>query len=73
VHNVASTLWAEDTITYRNAPGLGATAATSGGVTGGTWTDTDVTALVGGSGAVSIALDSQSATALSLASRETTG
>jgi hypothetical protein len=69
--SVASNSWGESTITYSNAPAVGATAtASSGPVNAGATTDLDVTKLVAGDGNVSIALTNASATATAVASRE---
>jgi chitodextrinase len=70
---VADDSWDEGTITYANAPAIGAVVGSSGRVSGGTWVDVDVTPLVSGNGTVTIALTTSSSTAIRYASRETGG
>jgi len=70
VFAVADTTWGETTITYSNAPPFGAKAGSSGKVTTGTWTSVDVTSLITGNGAFSLALSTTNTTNLSLASHE---
>jgi hypothetical protein len=70
VHGVADTTWAESSLTYNNAPTMGAVAGSSGAVSANTWTSVDVTALVTGNGLVSLGLTTASTTNLSLGSRE---
>jgi hypothetical protein len=71
VRSVASTDWAEDGISYANVPLLGAAVATSGAVARNTWTSVDVTGVVHGDGAVSLALTASGSSAGMYASRET--
>lgn len=73
VYGVANSSWSENAITYANQPSssISATkAGSSGTVAAGTWKTVDVTALVSGPGTYSVVLESTSATALALASRE---
>ncbi len=70
VHAVTNTTWSENTITYSNAPTMGAAIGTSSAVSAGTWTQVDVTAYITGNGTYTLELTSSNATALSLASRE---
>jgi Hypothetical glycosyl hydrolase family 15 len=71
VRAVAATDWAEDRITYANAPTPGALVATSGPTARDSWASIDVTALVSGNGPVSFVLTARSASAGRYASRET--
>jgi hypothetical protein len=70
VHGVSDNTWGETTINASNAPAFGAAVGSSGATTAGTWTNVDVTSLVSGNGLISLALNTSSNTALSLASRE---
>ncbi len=67
---VADNTWGETTITYSNAPAMGSTIATSGGVAGGTWVTLDVTSYVTAEGTYSFGILTPGSTAISLASRE---
>ena len=67
---VADTAWTEQTIKWANAPPVAATATDSTGAFGVGWVAMDVTPLVAGNGAVSIAVTNASATAVGLRSRE---
>jgi phosphatidylinositol-3-phosphatase len=71
VRSVASTDWSEDGITYANAPQPDAVVAASSAVARGSWTSVDVTGLVHGDGAVSLALIASGSSAGVYASRET--
>ncbi len=62
--------WSESTMTYRNAPGVGPTAANSGPASSGQWVSLDVSSLVSGNGTVNLALTTRSSTSRSLAARE---
>jgi chitodextrinase len=70
VASVASTSWGETSITYANAPPIGAAGGASGPLTAGEYAEVDVTSLISGNGLVSMALTTTSATAVSLSSRE---
>jgi hypothetical protein len=69
---VSDSSWTEAGLTYANQPSaaIGAKLGSSGAVTAGTWKTVDVTALVTGPGTYSVVLETTSATALALASRE---
>jgi Bacterial Ig-like domain len=72
VRGVTQNNWNESSITWRNAPSVSPTiTASSGPLTAGAWTQTNVTPLVTGNGTYSFALTSTSISALLLASRET--
>jgi len=62
--------WGEKTITWANAPALGATVASSGALSASTWASIDVTALVAGNGAVNLALVGPAGAAVAYPSRE---
>lgn len=69
VHGVAGA-WGEKTVTFATAPAPGPAVASSGGLTAGTWTAVDVTALVPGNGAVNLALTAAAGPAVGYPSRE---
>jgi hypothetical protein len=71
---VSDTSWTETGITYGNQPSasIGAKLGSSGAVTAGTWKTIDVTRMLTGPGTYSIVLETTSATALALSSREDT-
>jgi hypothetical protein len=56
VAEVASNSWVQTTITYNNAPAVGAVVNGSGAVSSGTWIEVDVTSAISGDGTVSLAL-----------------
>ncbi len=62
--------WKENTITFSNAPTIGAFIASAGPVASGTWVSFNVTSVVSGKGAISFALTTTGSTAVSFASRE---
>jgi hypothetical protein len=70
VRNVTDTSWSEATINYANAPAIDGVTTTFGQFAAGAWTSVDVTPLVAGNGSFNLALTTTSATAFSLASRE---
>jgi chitodextrinase len=70
VRGVASNSWGESTITYNNAPAVGAVVGSSGPIVDGEWSEVDVSSLVDGDGPLSLAVTNTSATAISLSSRE---
>ena len=70
VHGVSDNGWGETTITYANAPAIGAQVAASGAQDANTYVSVDVTPLVTGSGLVSMALKRGSPTASTYSSRE---
>jgi Calcineurin-like phosphoesterase len=71
VHSVADTTWDETSITYRNAPAIGAKIGSSEAFTGSSWTAVDVTPVVQGNGPLALAMVGHSATQLFYRSRET--
>ncbi len=70
VYRVGNNSWSESTINYSNAPLLGMLLGSSGPVAANTWTSVNVTLDLIGNGTFSLAIVNPSATALSLASRE---
>jgi hypothetical protein len=72
VSTVADTGWGETSITYDNAPAIGAEIGSTGGITAGAWASVDVTAAVTGNGTYSFALTTTSSGARSFDSREGT-
>ena len=62
--------WTETGITFANAPSVGPLVAKTGAFSAGTWTAIDVTSAVNAGGLVYLAIVDPSATAISLASRE---
>src|ERR1035437_3426507 len=64
--------WTETGITFANAPAVGSLVAKTGAFSAGTWTSIDVTSVVNSGGLVYLAIVDPSATAVSLASREST-
>jgi hypothetical protein len=72
VYRVADTSWTEGGITWNNKPAATNPTGDKGTVSTGTWLEYDVTAFVGGNGAVSFALVPQSSDGLYLNSREAT-
>ena len=73
LHAAADDDWAEETITYANAPRTGARAATSLPVTAGTTVSLDATRLVAGGGSATLAIKHSGPTAVAFASREVAG
>ena len=56
VAQVAGTSWTESSITYSNAPTIGAVINSSGAFSSGTWVEIDVTGAISGDGTFSLAL-----------------
>lgn len=70
IHGVADNSWGEHTVIYNNAPPVGGVVGSSGSFSAGTWTEVNVTSLIGGNGPVSLAFTTLHTTAMNLASRE---
>jgi hypothetical protein len=70
--SVSDNTWGETSITYNNAPAMGSVLKTSSSIATGTWITFDITSsgYITGNGTYSFGLTDPSATALSLASRE---
>ena len=69
VHRLTDNGWGESTISYSNAPAIGAQVAASGSYARNAYVSVDVTSLVTGSGAVSLALKRSSKTVNTFNSR----
>ncbi|MFI6226424.1 right-handed parallel beta-helix repeat-containing protein [Micromonospora echinospora] len=72
VRAVGDEPWQETTLTYHDAPPLGAVVGSSGPVSAGTWVSVDVSALVTGDGPVTVALTTGNDTGVRITSREGT-
>jgi len=70
IYAVADNTWSEATTSYNNAPSLGATLASSGVFTSGSWIELDVTSYVTGEGTYSFGLNTPGTASLSFPSRE---
>ena len=70
MNSLADNSWGELTINYNNAPAAGSPIASSGSVSGNTWTTVDVTSYITGNGTFDMVLTGASSTEISLASRE---
>ncbi len=66
----SDTSWGERTMTYENAPATGEALGVSGAISAGAWASLDVTPVVQSDGPLSLAIFTDSNTALSFASRE---
>lgn len=73
LHSVTDNGWQETSITYKNAPSIGAVSATSPAFYGNTWIAIDVTALINGNGKFGVALTSHDVKSIGFASRESGG
>jgi len=67
---VADNSWGENTITYNNAPPMGAVLGTSGAFTSGTWVTIDVTSYITGEGTYSFGITTPGTTQISFAAKE---
>ncbi|MEU4570701.1 right-handed parallel beta-helix repeat-containing protein [Micromonospora sp. NPDC023956] len=72
VRAVGDEPWQETTLTYHDAPPVGAVVGSSGPVEAGTWVSVDVSALISGDGPVSFALTTDNDTGVRITSREGT-
>jgi acid phosphatase len=70
VVSVSDNTWAEDTITFNNAPAAGNNINNSQPITGKTWTEVDISGYVQAEGTYSLVLVTTSDTNTNLASRE---
>ncbi len=70
VRAVGDNAWGETTITYQNAPAIGATIGTSGALSKNKRVTIDVTSYIAGNGTWSLALTTGNASSKTLASRE---
>ncbi|WP_446214987.1 CBM96 family carbohydrate-binding protein [Micromonospora sp. IBHARD004] len=71
-HQVSDNGWGETTVTYTNAPAVGAAVDASGPISAGTWVSLNVSAMVPDDGPVTIALTTTDDTAVRITSREGT-
>ena len=62
--------WEEGTVTYANAPSLGASIGSSGNFASGTWTSVNVTSLITGNGIFDLAVNTSSSTSMNFNSRD---
>jgi hypothetical protein len=72
-NRVSNNTWTESTLNYNNAPALGSVIGSSSPFGAGAWIDIDITAYITGNGTYNLALTTPSSTAVSLASRESSG
>ncbi|SCL34991.1 parallel beta-helix repeat (two copies) [Micromonospora pallida] len=72
VRAVGDEPWQETTLTYHDAPPVGAVVGSSGPVSAGTWVSVDVSALVTEDGPVTLALTTGNDTGVRITSREGT-
>ena len=70
VHQVADNSWIESSITFNNAPAIGAVINSSGATSAGSYVDIDVTSNVTGNGLVSMALTTTDTALIIAQSRE---
>ncbi|HEY3312205.1 MAG TPA: DNRLRE domain-containing protein [Anaerolineales bacterium] len=70
--SVANNTWGESSITYNNAPAMGAGLASTATVTGGSWAAFNVSSYVKSEGLYSFGLTTPGETNISLGSREST-
>jgi chitodextrinase len=67
---VADNTWGENTLTYSNAPPMGAVLNTTGSFAGGTWVTIDVTPYITGEGTYSFGITTPGSTQISFSSKE---
>jgi hypothetical protein len=67
---VADNTWSETTLNFNNAPAMGSALVTSSSIATGTWVTLTVTGYITADGIYSFGITDPSATAISLASRE---
>lgn len=70
VQAVSDNTWGESTITYNNAPPIGALIGSSGAYTSGNYVSVDVTSYVTGEGTYSFGITTPGSTTLSFAAKE---
>ena len=69
-HPTTGTRWTDTSLTWENAPTLGARIADSRDAALGSWVEFDVLPVIGGDGVVSFAIDSVSTDTVVYSSRE---
>jgi hypothetical protein len=72
VKQVTTQTWEEGTITYANAPAVGASIGSSGNFASGNWTSVNVTSLITGNGTFDLAVSTTSSTSMNFNSRDAT-
>ncbi len=70
IRRVADQNWDEGTITYANAPAVGALIGSSGNFASGNWTSVNVTSLVNGNGVYDLILTTTSSNNMNFNSRD---
>ncbi|HEY3311707.1 MAG TPA: DNRLRE domain-containing protein, partial [Anaerolineales bacterium] len=70
IQSVSNNTWGESTITYANAPALGAVIGSSPSFGAGVWTSVNVTAYITGNGSYNLALSERGSSSITFASRE---
>ena len=73
VKRVGDQTWEEGTITYANAPAVGALIGSSGNFASGNWTSVNVTSLVTGNGVYDLVLTTTSGSNMNFNSRDASG
>lgn len=69
-HEVTDNSWAEDGITFDNAPAIGTVINSSGATTAGSYVEVDVTSYITGNGLASLALTTTDTSLIAAQSRE---
>jgi hypothetical protein len=72
IKRVADQTWEEGTITYANAPAVGALIGSSGNFASGNWTSVNVASLVSGNGVYDLVLTTTSGSNMNFNSRDAT-
>jgi hypothetical protein len=70
VKRVLDQSWEEGTVTYANAPSLGASIGSTGNFASGTWTSVNVTSLITGNGIFDVSVSTTSGTSMNFNSRD---
>jgi len=73
IKRVGDQTWEEGTITYANAPAVGALIGSSGNFASGNWTSVNVTSLVTGNGVYDLVLTTTSGSNMNFNSRDASG
>ena len=73
IKRVSDQSWDEGTITYANAPAVGALIGSSGNFASGNWTSVNVTSLVNGNGVYDLILTTTSSSNMNFNSRDASG
>src|SRR5687768_11966006 len=70
IHTVSNTTWAENQITWNNAPALGPIIASTGPTQAGNWYMVDVSSAISGDGLITFAITNPNTTGTSITSKE---